>query len=351
MKILFVLERRVNAGSIQAASNYVRAAEQMGHEICVYGRPESDFPRLRFSTEVSRFDHVLFIIESRLGWMSGLRLPNILRHVPRRRRAILDADGMYGRRLEVSGYDRNHGSDEDAARWRACYNELADRILQPTLRPLEQDVIPLLFYGYDPESAPNGRSSRKSFDIAHVGHNWWRWQEIQNCLLPAIERIRSRLGRICFLGLWWEGTPKWAASLGLEEAFAADPEHFRRLDIEVHPPVPYTEVVAAMGRARVNIMTQRPLFRRLGIVTSKYFELLCADTVPLAMLDPSQAESIYGPAGRELALSGCLDHKLLDALYQPAKYEEVVAVVRSHLAAHHSYRKRVEQLVSALGDC
>ncbi len=103
-----------------------------------------------------------------------------------------------------------------------------------------------------------------------------------------------------------------------------------------------------MSRGRVNVMTQRPVLRHLKILTSKYFELFCADTIPLVMLDPDHAEAVYGPAGRELVLGGEIGDKLVDALCLPAKYRKLVDEVRRHLVAHHSFQKRVEELVSAL---
>ena len=36
-----------------------------------------------------------------------------------------------------------------------------------------------------------------------------------------------------------------------------------------------------MSTARVNVMTQRPLFSHLRLLTSKYFEIFAADTIPL----------------------------------------------------------------------
>ncbi|HJZ78462.1 MAG TPA: hypothetical protein VKE51_42330 [Vicinamibacterales bacterium] len=351
MKILLVMERRVNAGSIQAAANYVRVGAEMGHEIAVYGRSDPAFPHLRCSIDVERFDYVLFIVESRLDWMTGLKLSRIVVRVPRSRRAVLDADGMYNRLVVVNGYDRNHPSERDRQRWLGFYDELGDRVLQPTPQPLESQVIPLLFYGYDPASRLTGNGeTAKRFDIVHVGHNWWRWQEVGNHLLPSIERIRSRIGKIGFLGLWWDAAPPWAAPLGLEAAFQLDFERLRRLDIEVHPPVPYLEVIPAMSLGRINVMTQRPLLRHLRLTTSKYFEIFCADTIPLLMLTANEAERVYGAAGRELALDGNLDQKLIDVLDRPAVYRELVEEVRSHLLAHHSYRQRVQELVSALAD-
>jgi hypothetical protein len=167
-------------------------------------------------------------------------------------------------------------------------------------------------------------------------------------LLPAIEQARAHLGKVCFIGSWWDAVPVGAAELGIQAAFGTDPDWLRRLRIEVKPAVPYTEVARVMSTGRVNVMTQRPLFARLGLLTSKYFEIFAADTVPLVMLEPDQAASVYGPAGRELALHGEVANKLLDVLRRPRKYGEIVDEVRRHLAAHHSYRNRVQELVAAL---
>src|SRR5262249_57567788 len=104
VKSLLGMERRVNAGSIQAAANYVRVGAAMGHEIAVYGRSDPAFPHLRCSIDVERFDYVLFIVESRLDWMTGLKLSRIVVRVPRSRRAVLDAVGMYNRLGVVNRY-------------------------------------------------------------------------------------------------------------------------------------------------------------------------------------------------------------------------------------------------------
>jgi hypothetical protein len=166
--------------------------------------------------------------------------------------------------------------------------------------------------------------------------------------LPALEQVRGRLDGVCFVGLWWDAPPPWAGNIGLTEAFRTDPNRLRALRITVRPAVPFSEVIATMSAARVNVMTQRPLFRRLQFLTSKYFELFCADTIPLVMVDANHAEAVYGPAGRELALTGDVAGKLVDALTRPRKYEALVREVRAHLATHHSYRRRLEELVAVL---
>jgi hypothetical protein len=349
MKILFVIDRRVNAGSIQAVAGYVRAGDDLGHTIAVYGAPDPHHPSVRASADPRAFDFVVFLFESKLRWLSGLQLASLLAAVPRRRRAVLDADGMYNRVTSVEGYDHNHAGEGKRAEWLDYYRHLADKVMQPTFAPREAGVLALPFYGYDPAAqvGPAG-PARKQYDLIHLGHNWWRWREIEGVLLPAVEQVRNRLSGVCFVGLWWDAAPPWAEALGLAEAFRTDPDRLRALGVEVCPPVSFSEVIATMSAARVNVMTQRPLFRRLRFLTSKYFELFCADTIPLVMVDADHAEAVYGPAGRELALTGDVAGKLLDAVTRPQKYDAIVREVRSHLAEHHSYRRRVEELVRAL---
>jgi hypothetical protein len=347
MKILFVMDRRVSAGSIQAVANYVRAGDEAGHTIALYGRADPRFPTVRFSTDAGAFDYVVFVIESGLAWLSALRVPRILSNVPKHRRVILDADGMFNEQMRIDGYDRNHASEGERAQWLEYYGILTNRVLQPTWSPRDPAARALPFYGYDPSALIcNGHSVEKKFDVLCVGHNWWRWRELSEHVLPAIERVRPQLGEICFMGSWWDAPPVVDSSLA--PAFRSDPQWFKRLQIQVQPAVPYTDVTTAMSRGRLNLMMQRPLLRELRLLTSKYFEIFTADTVPLVMLDPDHAETVYGPAGRELALYENIDEKLIDALAHPRKYAEIVAAVRDHLTTHHSYTVRVQQLVEAL---
>jgi hypothetical protein len=67
------------------------------------------------------------------------------------------------------------------------------------------------------------------------------------------------------------------------------------------------------------------------------------------MIDPGHAEQIYGPSGRDLVLHDDIASKLVDVLEQPKKYQEVVQAVRRHLTAHHSYERRLHELIEMLG--
>lgn len=350
MNIMFVMEPRGEAGSIQAVSNYVKEARKLGHTLAVYGNHGHLYPGVPLSTDCAAFDRVFFVFESNLLWMTNLRLVPFLARVPRAKRIVLDADGLYNDLVTVDGYDRNHPSKESLAQWRCFLEELSDRIFQPALGvPRNPLAEALPFYGYPPgQVARTGAPENKRYDVIYVGHNWWRWRDIGRLVLPAIEKIRSRLGRIAFVGLYWEGPPPGTRGTEVEQAFFVDSNELSRLGIEVMAPVPFNQVIDTMSQSRISIMIQRPLLRLLGHLTSKYFEVFCADTVPLLLLDEAHAGEVYGPFGRELVFSDRLHERILDVLATPEKYDRIVREIRNHLTRCHSYRNRLEELVRAL---
>jgi hypothetical protein len=352
MNVLFVMEPRNNAGCTQALANYARAGEATGHTMALYGSSDLDMPGMRLCADVRAFERVIYVFESELYRVDRLREVAMLGTIPRRHRYILDADAKYNPMHVVDGYDRNHLSEDQRAWWLEFYDALSDRVFQTTLAPVHDPrVTGLPFFGFDPGQvlAPT-LAPPKQYDILYVGHNWWRWKEVSAELLPAFAQIRSQVGEIGFAGLWWDHVPEWAESKGLGLAFQVDTSELRRLRIRVEPPVPFTEVIRKMSTARVNIFSPRPILRHLKYLTQRYFEEFCADTIPLLMLEPDFAESVYGPAGRELVMLGCVAEKVLDALQRPDHYRAIVEDVRRHLLAHHSYHRRVEELVAALGD-
>jgi hypothetical protein len=350
VNVLFVMKHRGNAGNTHAVANYIRVAPKYGHTVALYGEPQAHLPELRFSTDICAFDRVVYLFESEIYHIGHLKETAMLARFPRRHRLIFDMDGMYNPVIELDGYDFNHRSEAERARWIEFYDALADRVAKPTLARADHErVRPMIFYGYDraleidPASAP-----AKQYDILHVGHNWWRWREVGGSLLPAFEQVRGEVGEIGFIGLWWDGPPAEGPEAGPEAAFQSDPEAFRRLRIRTETAVMYTDVVQTMSTARVNIFTQRPVLHHLKHLTLKYFEIFYADTIPLLMLDKDLAVAVYGPSAGELVLPGRVAEKLLDALRRPDHYRGVVADVRRHLAAHYSYDRRVGELVTAM---
>lgn len=351
MNILFVMEHRGNAGNTHALANYSKVGAELGHTIALYGAPQPDMPGMRFSTDVRAFDRVVYLFESKLYRRSRLQEATLLATIPRRHRYVLDADAKCNPFIVLDRYDRNYRSEEERTEWLQFYDGLTDQIIKPTLEPsADPRVTTLPFFGFNPDLIVSPESApAKTYDILHVGHNWWRWKEVAEELIPAFEQIRDQVGEIGFLGLWWDQSPEWAQAEGLELALRTETEAFRRLCIRTSQAVPYTQVIRTMSTGRVNIFTQRPFLAHVKHLTLRYFEEFCADTIPLLMLKPELAEAVYGPAGAELTLPGRVAEKILDALRRPSHYQAIVVEVRRHLLAHHPYHRRVEEFVAALG--
>lgn len=351
MNILFVMKHRGNAGNIHAVADYMRVGERFGHGIALYGAPQPWLPALRFSNDAAAFDRVVYLFESEIYRLSRLQEVTLLGRHGRDERLILDMDGMYNPIIQIDQYDRNHSDEAQQREWIAYFDALADRVMKPTLQtPESPRAAALPFYGYDPAlEMKSAAAPQKVFDIMHMGHNWWRWKQVSEELLPAFELIRDQVGEIGFIGLWWDAPPVEGPAAGPAEAFRSDPEAFRRLHIRTRPSVMYNEVIFTMSTARINIFTQRPVLHHLRHLTLKYFEIFYADTIPLLMLDPDHAATVYGPAGRELTLSADIAAKLLDALARPEHYRGLVADVRRHMAVYHSYERRIDELIAAIG--
>jgi hypothetical protein len=350
VNILVVMKHRGNAGNTHAVANYMRVAPRHGHSVCIYGTPIWYVPELQFSTDISAFDRVVYVFESVLYREKRLHEVALLDRFPPQHRLVVDTDGMYNPVITIDGYDFNHSGEAERARWIEHLDALGCAIAQTTIAPPAEPRVRMMpFYGYnaalevDPAAAP-----AKLYDILHVGHNWWRWREVSADLLPAFADIRDQVGEIAFIGLWWDKPPAEGPAAGPEQAFRSDPEALGRLRISTPQAVMYHDVVRTMSTGRINILTQRPVLRHLRHLTLKYFEVFCADTIPLLMLDPDHAEAVYGPAGRELVLTGQVAARLLDALNRPDHYRGVVADVRRHLRTHYSYDRRIEELMSAI---
>ncbi|MGE3701333.1 MAG: hypothetical protein AB7G08_21405 [Hyphomicrobiaceae bacterium] len=351
MNVLVVMKHRGDAGNTHAVANYMRLAPNHGHSVAIYGTPIWYVPELQFSTDVGSFDRVMYVYESELYRIRRMSEAVILSRFPQSHRLIMDTDGMYNPLVTVDGYDFNHQNEAERARWIDHLDALGGQVMQTTIRaPVQPRAKAMTFYGYNPAlQLDPSTSPSKQYDILHLGHNWWRWKEVSRELLPAFEEIRGEIGRIAFIGLWWDAPPAEGPSAGPERAFTSDPERLRRLRIEMPKAVLYHDVIRTMSTARINIMTQRPVLRHLKHLTLKYFEIFCADTIPLLMLDGDHAEAVYGPAGRELSLPGAVAAKLRDALRRPDHYRGVVEDVRRHLVTHYSYDRQVEELFAVLG--
>lgn len=344
MRIMFVYWAFEDQGSGLLIKGYTRTAEEMGHEVVVYGRPVPNIP-LNYSMDVESADALVYIFEWTTDLLRGDNLDFVrLSKVPRRRTVILDGDGNYNDLVAADG-DYNHRDEYSRDKWIAVCDSLSDKICQPTLHPLRPNVCRFLFYSYNPAwevpQAPVG----KEFGMVYVGHSKFRWRPMSR-VLKAIEPIREQVGRVGVVGHGWDSLPSWAGPMNMQDAYYTDTEYMRRLGVEALPPVPFERVIESMSRASFNPILSRPTFVRMRIVTPRFFETPAANTFPLFNLDDAYVNEIYGNMGLELVLPDKNAHeKIADMLDRPCHYAGIVHGIRKHLAAEHSQQQRMRELI------
>ncbi len=362
MKLLFVSRLDRTARAVAAITKLAAIGKRLGHEVAVFGEPRQDFPSVPHSVDVRAFDFVLFVIYEAWDFPDLPDLAHLLDRVPRERRVIIDCTGAYNDTITVE-HDSNHLEQLNGHQgweWVEGFDAVAKRVLQPTLKPLREGVGSFLLFGYDPSmvaqsypsaqeaskawSTPNGAG--KPYGIVYVGHNWQRWTQLRR-FFEAVEPLKDRLGAMQLRGWAWDQRPEWAVEHGFG-GVDVDPDLLKRLGVEVGGPIPFDEVIDLQGQARFCPIFHRPLYNQLGLVTNRTFETFCSDTIPLLMLPDALVEAIYGRDALTLAPGDDIAGRVEDMLRRPEAYWDAVLKTRNHLAAHHSYERRVEELVAAL---
>jgi hypothetical protein len=347
MRIMFVYFIAEDAGSAQDVHNYIRAAEEQGHEIVLYGRPGA-LPSFKFSLDVESADAVFFIFE----WTTDMRFGDqldwarIACRVPRQKRFVIDCDGAYNEAIHVEG-DLNHRDAASSRRWMSICESLADKIYQPTLHPAQSHVRSFFFHGYDPEWERPLDFRAKEYGLTYVGHAKFRYFPMLR-VLRAIEPIRERFGRIAVVGHGWDSMPPWASWMQIEDHFYTDQSYLSKMRVEYVPPVPFHEVIDWMSKGILSPVIYRPLFSHLQFVTCRTFETVAANTVPLFGLHPEYVREIYGEAALDLVLPSDparAPHKVADIVDRPEHYTGIVAEMRKHMADKHSFRARVREMI------
>jgi hypothetical protein len=107
-------------------------------------------------------------------------------------------------------------------------------------------------------------------------------------------------------------------------------------------------VTGLLGQARFAPVFHRPLFRELGYVTIRTFDTFYGDTLPILMLPRDFVTAIYGPAAATLVPGDDVGTFMKDALRRPEVYWDAVLQTRAHLARHHSYERRFQELAALL---
>jgi hypothetical protein len=362
MKVLFVSQFSHTARAVNTVARYVQAGRALGHEVAVFGEQQSEPPALPASLDVKRFDFAVFVVYMPFDFPDLPYLAQLLDGVPKDRRVIIDCCGRYNETVRVE-HDYNHLEKMEGHQgweWVEGFRAVSDRVLQPTLTPLRDDVRPFLFHGFDPGSVarPYGSAREaagawsgdgapaKEYGLAYVGTNWQRWTQVRR-LLGAVEPLRGELGRICLAGWDWDKRPDWAVQMGIA-GVDTDPELLGRLGVETRPAITYDEFVPFVSKARFSPVFHRPVYNQLGLVTNRTFETFCADTVPLLMLPDRYLEEVYGPAARPLAPGEDVAGRLRDMTRRPEAYWDAVLKTRAHLAREHSFERRFRELQAIL---
>jgi hypothetical protein len=362
MKILMVSKLDRYTRAIRTITNYIRTGRELGHEVAVFGEEQSESPLLNWSLDVKKYDFAVFVIYLPSDFPDLPYLAQLLDGMPKERRIIIDCNGRYNDTVRVE-HDFNHLEKLDGHQgweWIEGFQAVTDKILQPTLTPLREDVRSFLFHAYDPSAVARSyntpseaalvwggnASTAKRYGVTYVGNNWQRWDQVKQ-FLEAIEPLRETLGPICLAGWDWGKRPDWAVELGLA-GVDVDPSLLERLGVETRDPISFDEVIGFTSQGRFSPIFHRPLYRYLGLVTNRTFETFEADTIPLLMLPNDLVEAIYGSDAIPLMPGDDLKGRLEHVIRQPEIYWEAVLKTRSYLSKRHSYRERFTELLSIL---
>ncbi len=358
MKLLLVNGVNAWVRSISTLCHYVEAGRALGHEVAVYGASQADVPELPFTLDLNGVDMALFVIQVPQDFPDMPHLARVLDRIPRERRVVIDLWGRFNDTIRLE-HDFNHLEKLDGHlgwEWVEALQAVSATILQPTLTPLRPDVRPFLFHGYDPGSvAKDYRTAKeaaaawasagpaeKPYGVMYVGSNWQRWEQVRS-FLEQYAQARNDVGPACLIGWDWRSRPEWAVKQGIA-GIDTDPDLLGRLGVDVYEGVRFDQVTRVLAKARFVPVLHRPLFRHLGLVTVRTFESFYADAIPVLMLPRDLVSAWYGPAALALAPTGNVGEHLKDCLARPEKYWDAVLQTRSHLARHHSYAKRFQEL-------
>lgn len=357
MKLLLVISCDPWTRSVSTVHHYVAAGRALGHDVAIFGPPNPELPDLRYTTDVADIDLALFVIQLASDLPDMPHLARLLDTIPREKRVVVDLWGRYNETIFVD-HDFNHLEKLDGHvgwEWEDAFRAISDTILQPTLKPRRADAGPFLFHGFAPDAVVVPEASAEQaaarwlkeerwFGVAYVGSNWQRWAQVRD-FFTAHAPLRTTVGWAGLIGWDWKGRPEWAVQQGLV-GIDTDPQWMYDNDITVKDGVRFDRVLGYLSQSKFSPVFHRPLFRHLGHVTGRTFETFHADTIPVLMLPKPFVEAIYGPAALALVPGDDVAAFLTDALKRPAFYWDAVIKTRAHLAEHHSYARRFDQLTA-----
>lgn len=355
MKILLVLSVDPWTRSVATVHHWLAAGRAAGHDIAVFGEPNPELPELKYTLDVAGIDLALFAVQLASDFPDMPHLARLLDGVPREKRVVMDLWGKYNNTIFIE-HDFNHLEKFDTHlgwEWVDAIGSVAGTIVQPALTPLKKEAGSFLFHGFNPDAVLKPHKSareaatawsKKPYGVMYAGSNWQRWSQI-SAFLESHGKARTEIGKACLAGWDWAKRPDWAIEQGIM-GIDSDPALLERLQVEVRDGVRFDAIPALLGDAKFVPILHRPLFRHLGFVTNRSFETFHADTIPLLMLPKDFVKAIYGEAALALVPDGDPAALMKDALKRPEHYWDAVLRTRAHLAKHHSYARRLEELAA-----
>ena len=357
MKLLLVISCDPWTRSVSTVHRYIAAGRALGHDVAVFGPPNPELPTLPYTTDLAGVDLALFVVQVPADLPDMPHLAHLLDTIPREKRVVVDLWGRYNETIYVD-HDFNHLEKLDGHvgwEWDEAFRAISDTILQPTLNPRRADAGSFLFHAYAPDADVVKETSAESaaarwlkeerwFGVGYVGSNWQRWDQVR-AFLTAHAPLRRTVGWAGLIGWNWKERPEWAVQQGLV-GIDTDPQMLLDMEVTVKDGVRFDRVLGYLSQSKFAPIFHRPLFRDLGIATVRTFETFNADAIPILMLPKPFVEAIYGPAALALVPGDDVAGFLTDAMARPAIYWDAVIKTRAHLAKHHSYARRFEELAA-----
>lgn len=340
MKIAFAGHFQATSGSAHMIQNYYLAGRRSGIDVVVsdFGPVDATVSHhLPVISGAADADLLVLIFEG-TPYVDAAKLAEIERQVPRRRRLVVDADGKYNPPRQFGG-DTNHRDPSWHEQWRATFDALSDRVLQPTLDDIGvPNVRRFLYFGY-PGPPPNATVPKK-FDVLYVGNNWYRWHDVK----ALITSVRATCGEHVTIGLMGGG---WTGDylFGVKEAGRAEPGFLADNAVEVLSAPPFGEFVSALGSGRVSPIFSRPILHHMKFATPRMFESFAAETLPMFAPYLAYTRALFGDLLTPFLVTDEYGLVVNSMLGDPRRYEEAVREVRAELHAHHSYSRRLDQLL------
>jgi hypothetical protein len=342
LQILFIGHFLYNSGFSESVRGYVKAAKSLGHDLRVSKYSLIDTVVSR-SLPLADFDwkpDLLILNFESYQYLTDQTINAVEKIAPRAQRLIIDHDGKYSPVTSVDD-DTNHTSEDSRQYWINLYRRLADRIVQPALRSPAEGTKQFLLFGLDNSCERiSSKPNPKTFDIAYIGNNWYRWRDIK-CFVEGLTSIRKQLGRIGLYGKWWSGKPL----PGMETHTYSDPSFLRKHNIEIHRSVRFGNVKSAMSRANINPLFIRPLLSALQFATPRMFETFEACTIPLLSHNFHYADALYGEDISHLRMGDEPAERVEFIMSHRREMRALVKDIRAQLVKKHSYTQRLSELI------